>query len=411
VINLEIPRKFEFLVSQAHQVATEVFRSNSRKYDQTEHSYPKELDMLAAVIEGMNEGGALSGAGAGGVGGSGGKSNGAKADRDGNRNGSNMASLLGLIELSWGDVGLLLTMPKQGLGQAAIAAVANEEQLKRFGGKWAAMAITEPEAGSDSAAIRTTATLDEATGEYVLNGEKIFVTAGDRAELIVVWATLDRDQGRAAIKSFVVERDNPGLKLDRLEHKLGIRASDTANFVLDDCRIPRENLLGSPDIEPKRGFAGVMQTFDNTRPLVAGMAVGVARACLERTRELLSDAGVEIDYDTPGHAQSAAASEFIAMESDWEAARLLTLQAAWMADNKKPNSLQASMAKAKAGRTGTDIALRCVALCGSIGYGEGELLEKWARDVKILDLFEGTQQIQLLIISRLLLGKTSSELK
>jgi acyl-CoA dehydrogenase len=410
VINLEIPRKFEFLVSQAHQVATEVFRSNSRKYDDAEHSYPKELDMLAAVIEGMNEGGALSGAGAGGVGGaSNGKSNGAKADRDGNRNGSNMASLLGLIELCWGDVGLLLTMPKQGLGQAAIAAVANEEQLKRFGGKWAAMAITEPEAGSDSAAIRTTATLDG--DEYVLNGEKIFVTAGDRAELIVVWATLDRDQGRAAIKSFVVERDNPGLKLDRLEHKLGIRASDTANFVLDNCRIPKENLLGSPDIEPKRGFAGVMQTFDNTRPLVAGMAVGVARACLERTRELLTEAGLEIDYDAPPHAQSAAVSEFIAMESDWEAARLLTLQAAWMADNKKPNSLQASMAKAKAGRTGTDIALRCVALCGSIGYGEGELLEKWARDVKILDLFEGTQQIQLLIISRLLLGKTSSELK
>ncbi len=413
MINLEIPRKFEFLVSQAHQVATEVFRSNSHKYDQAEHSYPKELDMLAAVIEGMNEGGALSGAGAGGVGGgSNGKSNGSsKATENGNRNGSNMASLLGLIELCWGDVGLLLTMPKQGLGQAAIAAVANEEQLKRFGGKWAAMAITEPEAGSDSAAIRTTATLDEKTGEYVLNGEKIFVTSGDRAELIVVWATLDRNQGRAAIKSFVVERDNPGLKLDRLEHKLGIRASDTANFVLDDCRIPRENLLGSPDIEPKRGFAGVMQTFDNTRPLVAGMAIGVARACLERTRELLSEAGVEIDYDAPPHVQSAAASEFIAMESDWEAARLLTLQAAWMADNKKPNSLQASMAKAKAGRTGTDIALRCVALCGSIGYGEGELLEKWARDVKILDLFEGTQQIQLLIISRLLLGKTSAELK
>jgi acyl-CoA dehydrogenase len=406
VINLEIPRKFEFLVSQSHQVATEIFRPNSRKYDQAEHSYPKELDMLAAVIDGMNEGGALSGAGAGAVGG-----NGARADADGNRNGSNMASLLGLIELCWGDVGLLLTMPRQGLGQAAIAAVANEEQLKRFGGKWAAMAITEPEAGSDSAAIRTNARYDEETGEYVLNGEKIFVTSGDRAELIVVWATLDPKQGRAAIKSFVVERDNPGLKLDRLEHKLGIRASDTANFVLDDCRVPKENLLGSPEIEPKRGFAGVMQTFDNTRPLVAGMAIGVARACLERTRELLAEAGLEIDYDVPAHVQSAAASEFIAMESDWEAARLLTLQAAWMADNRKPNSLQASMAKAKAGRTGTDIALRCVALCGSIGYGEGELLEKWARDVKILDLFEGTQQIQLLIVSRLLLGKTSAELK
>jgi acyl-CoA dehydrogenase len=416
-INLETPRKFNQLVSQANQVAENVFRPNSRKYDRAEHEYPKELDMLAALIDGMNESGALGGAGAGTVGGGPagtGNGNGASAKAkqdDGVRNGSNLATVLGIIELCWGDVGLLLTMPRQGLGQAAIAAVANEEQLKRFGGKWAAMAITEPEAGSDSAAIRTTARLDEETGEYVLNGEKIFVTSGDRADLVVVWASLDREQGRAAIKSFVVERDNPGLKLDRLEHKLGIRASDTANFRLEDCRVPKENLLGSPEIAPKGGFAGVMQTFDNTRPLVAGMAIGVARACLERTKELLTEAGIEIDYDRPPHVQSAAASEFIAMESDWEAARLLTLKAAWMADNRKPNSLQASMAKAKAGRVGTDIALRCVALAGAIGYGEGELLEKWARDVKILDLFEGTQQIQLLIVSRLLLGKTSAELK
>src|SRR5437868_2068674 len=249
MINLETPRKFVGLVESSHQVATEIFRANSRKYDDAEHSYPKELDMLAAVIEGMNEGGALSGAGAGAVGGGSNGSSRAKDDRDSNRNGSNMASLLGLIELCWGDVGLLLTMPKQGLGQAAIAAVANEEQLGRFGGKWAAMAITEPEAGSDSAAIRTTASLDEETGEYVLNGEKIFVTAGDRAELIVVWASLDRSAGRRAIKSLVIERYNPGTKPNRLEHKLGIRASDTANFVLTDCRVPKENLLGSPEMD------------------------------------------------------------------------------------------------------------------------------------------------------------------
>jgi acyl-CoA dehydrogenase len=410
MINLEVPKKFNGLISQAHQVAAEVFRPNSRKYDLAEHEYPKELDMLAAVIDGMNDSGALGGAGAGALGGgpgANGSSNGARAGE--NRNGANMASLLGLIELCWGDVGLLLTMPRQGLGQAAIAAVANEEQLKRFGGKWAAMAITEPEAGSDSAAIRTTARLDG--DEYVLDGEKIYVTSGERAELVVVWATLDRGAGRSAIKSFVVERSNPGMILERLEHKLGIRASDTAAFRLENCRVPKESLLGSPDIAPKGGFSGVMQTFDNTRPLVAGMAIGVARACLERTRELLGEAEVTIDYDAPPHAQPAAACEYIAMESDWEAAYLLALQAAWMADNRRPNSLQASMAKAKAGRVGTDIALRCVALCGSVGYGEGELLEKWARDVKILDIFEGTQQIQLLIIARQLLGKTSTELK
>src|SRR6201994_5210493 len=170
MINLETPKKFDQLISQAHQVAGEILRPHSRRYDTLEHEYPKELDMLAAAIDGLNEGGALSGAGAGAVG-----SNGSQNHDGGNRNGSNMASLLGLIEMCWGDVGLLLAMPRQGLGQAAIAAVADDEQMTRFGGKWAAMAITEPEAGSDSAAIRTTAVYDEATEEYVLNGEKIYV--------------------------------------------------------------------------------------------------------------------------------------------------------------------------------------------------------------------------------------------
>jgi acyl-CoA dehydrogenase len=401
MINLEIPKKFKPLATQANQVATEVFRPISRKYDEAEHSYPKELDMLASLIDGMNEGSDIGGAGAAGV-------RREKSDDSENRNGSNLSTVLGIIELCWGDVGLLLSMPRQGLGNSAIASVATEEQLKQYGGKWAAMAITEPEAGSDSAAIRTTAELDG--DEYVLNGEKIFVTSGDRADLIVVWASLDRSKGRAAIKSFIVERDNPGLKLDRLEHKLGIRASDTANFTLQNCRVPKEALLGDPDVKEK-GFAGVMETFDNTRPLVAAMAVGVARASLEETRKHLKQVGVGVDYDTPALSQHAAAARFLEMEADYEAAWLLTLQAAWMADNNKPNSLQASMAKAKAGRTCVDVALGCVELCGSVGYGENDLLEKWARDAKILDLFEGTQQIQLLIVARQLLGKSSSELR
>src|SRR6201994_1242052 len=260
MINLEIPKKFKPLVNQAHQVATEVFRPISRKYDEAEHDYPKELDMLASLIDGMNEGSDMGGAGAAGVRRS---SNG--SDPDENRNGSNLSTVLGIIEMCWGDVGLLLALPRQGLGNSAIASVADEDQLARYGGRWAAMAITEPEAGSDSAAIRTTAVPDG--DEYVLNGEKIYVTAGERADLIVVWATLDRAPGRAAIKSFVVERSNPGMKLDRLEHKLGIRASDTAAFTLEDCRVPKENLLGSPEIEVTNGFAGAMQNFDNTRPL------------------------------------------------------------------------------------------------------------------------------------------------
>jgi acyl-CoA dehydrogenase len=403
MINLEVPKKFSFVVGQARQVAEEVFRPISRAYDRAEHERPKELDMLAAAIEGLEESGNLSGAGASGVR----RDEGPGADA--NRNGGNLSTVLSIMELCWGDVGLLLSMPRQGLGNAAIASVADEEQAERFAGKWAAMAITEPEAGSDSASIRTTAVLDG--DEYVLNGNKIYVTAGERADLVVVWATLDPSLGRAAIKSFVVERDNPGMKLVRLEHKLGIRSSDTAEFVLDDCRVPKENLLGDPEINTQGGFAGAMQTFDNTRPLVAAMAVGLTRACLDETTRQLAAAGVEIDHTRPAAVQTSAAAELLAMEADYEAARLLTLQAAWMADNAKPNSLQASMAKAKAGRTCVDVALRCVALCGSTGYGETELLEKWARDAKILDIFEGTQQIQLLIIARRLLGKSSAELR
>ncbi len=403
-INLDDPRKFRPLAGQAHQVAMNMLRPISRKYDKAEHAYPKELDMLAAMIDGLSESGAGEGAGAAGV-----RREDSPEEAGAVKNGSNLASVMSIAEMCWGDVGLLLSMPRQGLGNSAIASVADEEQSKRFEGVWAAMAITEPGTGSDSANITTTAVLDG--DEYVLNGEKIFVTSGERADAVVVWATLDRDLGRAAIKSFVVPKGTPGMRVERLEHKLGIKASDTATIILDDCRVPRENLLGSPEIDTKQGFAGAMATFDNTRPLVASMAVGCAKAALDLTRELLEQAGVEIDYDRPALSQSAAAARFLQLEADWEAAHLLMLQAAWMADNRRPNSLEASMAKAKAGRVGSDVTLSCVELAGSLGYSEVELLEKWARDSKILDIFEGTQQIQQLIVARRVLGLTSAELR
>ncbi|WP_121251428.1 acyl-CoA dehydrogenase family protein [Nocardioides ferulae] len=404
MINLDDPKKFRALAGQAHQVAMNMLRPISRKYDQAEHAYPKELDMLAAMIDGLSESGAAEGAGAAGV-----RREEDEREAGGVRNGSNLASVMSIAEMCWGDVGLLLSMPRQGLGNSAIASVANEEQAKRFEGVWAGMAITEPGTGSDSANIKTTAVKDG--DAYVLNGEKIFVTAGDRCDAVVVWATLDRDLGRAAIKSFVVPKGTPGMRVERLEHKLGIRSSDTATIIFEDCRVPAENLLGSPEIDTKQGFAGAMATFDNTRPLVASMAVGCARASLDLTRDLLEQAGVVVDYDRPAHTQSAAAARLLQMEADWEGARLLMLQAAWMADNRKPNSLEASMAKAKAGRVGSDITLGCVELAGSVGYREGELLEKWARDSKILDIFEGTQQIQQLIVARRVLGLTSAELR
>ncbi|MDQ8935752.1 acyl-CoA dehydrogenase family protein [Acinetobacter rudis] len=399
-MNLQNPKKFKMLIDQANEVAINILRPISRKYDKAEHQYPKELDMLAALVDGMNEGGDGLNAGA------------AVAKRgiqdEQNKNGINMSTALSVIEMCYGDTALLLSMPRQGLGNSAIAAVANEEQLKRFHGIWAAMAITEPDCGSDSAAIRTTAQKDG--DEYILNGEKIFVTSGARADAVVVWATLDKKLGRAAIKSFVVPKGTAGMTVERLEHKLGIKASDTAVIRFINCRIPAANLLGHADIDVAKGFAGVMETFDNTRPLVAAMAVGCAKASLERIKEIFKDY-LDDDYSTPYLKCSHIAAQIYKMEAEWEAARLLMLKAAWMADNRKPNSKEASIAKAKAGRVANEITLKCVELAGPLGYNEIELLEKWARDSKILDIFEGTQQIQQLIIARRELSKSSSELK
>jgi acyl-CoA dehydrogenase len=401
-INLEMPKKLQAVIEKGHQGAAEMLRPISRKYDLKEHAYPLELDTLANLFEGISAAKTISFAGA-------------EAFRDAegkgeNRNGANMSALLNALEVSWGDIALLLSVPRQGLGNAAISSVATPEQLERLGQDvWAAMAITEPSFGSDSAAVSTTAVLDG--DEYVINGEKIFVTAGSRATHIVVWATLDKSLGRAAIKSFIVPREHPGVTVERLEHKLGIKASDTAVIRFENARIPKDNLLGDPEIHVEKGFAGVMETFDNTRPIVAAMAVGVARAALEELRKILTDAGVEMSYDKPAHAQSAAAAEFLRMEADWEAGYLLTVRSAWQADNNIPNSKEASMGKAKAARVASDITLKAVEMAGTTGYSEETLLEKWARDSKILDIFEGTQQIQQLVVARRLLGLSSSELK
>ncbi|BBX93769.1 acyl-CoA dehydrogenase family protein [Mycolicibacterium boenickei] len=404
-INLEMPRKLQAVIEKGHQGAAEMLRPISRKYDLAEHAYPVELDTLATLFEGISSAKTISFAGA-------------EAFRDdantkGEKvtvNGANMSALLNALEISWGDVALLLSVPRQGLGNAAISSVATPEQLERLGKDvWAAMAITEPGFGSDSAAVTTTAALDG--DEYVINGEKIFVTAGSRATHIVVWATLDKSLGRAAIKSFIVPREHPGVTVERLEHKLGIKASDTAVIRFENARIPKDNLLGDPEIHVEKGFAGVMETFDNTRPIVAAMAVGIARAALEDLRAILTEAGIEISYDKPAHAQSAPAAEFLRMEADWEAGYLLTVRSAWQADNSIPNSKEASMGKAKAARVASDITLKAVEMAGTVGYSEQTLLEKWARDSKILDIFEGTQQIQQLVVARRLLGLSSAELK
>lgn len=401
MINLEIPKKLQQVQQMAHQLSATVFRPISRKYDRIEHcDTPEELKPVAQMMAAMRPSRAKPDAGDSADGGA--------------KNGANLTGIVGMEEMCWGDVGLMLSIPGTGLGNAAIQAVGTDEQKEEFGKLYCAMAITEPGAGSDSAAVSTTAVLDG--DEWVLNGTKIYCTAGQRCDAVVVWATLDKSLGKAAIKSFIVPRDNPGMSLLRVEDKMGLRISDTAALSLEDCRIPKANILGSPDIANteaarKKAFGGVMQTFDNTRPQVAAMALGVARAALEITREILEQEGVKADYSQTLYNSTALEAEIYRMEADLDAARLMTYKAAWMADNRQPNSKDASMCKAKAGRIGNYVTLKCVEICGELGYSERFLLEKLARDSKIIDIFEGTQQIQQLIVARNLLGLSSKELK
>jgi acyl-CoA dehydrogenase len=333
-------------------------------------------------------------------------------------------------ELCWGDAGLYLRMPTPALGGSAVAAAGTEEQKARFlarfrepGGTpiWGAMAITEPQAGSDAAAIQTTAQLDG--DEWLLNGTKIFCTAGEGASMapggfVVVWATVDRTAGRGGIKSFVVPAGTPGMKLVSLEKKLGIRASDTATLVFESCRVPRANLLGSAEVKKQsegktgdKGFKGAMATFDASRPIVAAMAVGVGRAALEYLLEALEAEGVRPRYDAAPAELTAFERDLIEMQAELQAARLLTWRAAALMNRGKPNNLEASMAKAKAGLAVTRITQKAVEILGPLGYSKKTLLEKWMRDAKINDIYEGTQQINQLIVARRILDYSSSALR
>jgi acyl-CoA dehydrogenase len=400
MINLVISEKMKQIQTSMNGMAKGMLRPIARKYDVNEHEYPKELDMFRSIK--IMGGGKKK------------KKEGEeprKEEKPGPKKlGTNLSTVISIEEMCWGDAGLLLSLPNAGLGNAAIAAVATDEQNERFGNKWAAMAITEPGSGSDSGSITATATLDG--NEWVLNGEKIFVTCADRCDVVVVWATIDKKAGKSGIKSFIVEKDRPGFKLEKLEHKLGIRASDTGTFVLDNCRIPKDNLLGSAEVKTAtEGFKGVMKTFDNTRPMVASMALGIARAALDFTREKLEESGIKLDYNKNPNNISSLEKEFYVMEANLEAMRLLTWRAAWMADNQEHNNLEASMSKAKAGRYGTLITQKCCELLGPLGYTQEYLAEKWMRDSKIMDIFEGTGQIQHLIVARNVLEMSSKQLK
>jgi acyl-CoA dehydrogenase len=396
-----LPDQLQKTQETMRMAAEFILRPISRKYDKAEHEPPVEMEQLnqAAAAQAAEKDSGM----------------GDDSIKSMDLKGRNLWAVISLEQMCWGDVGLFLARPGTGLGNAAIMAVGNPDQKTKWGKRWASMAITEPAAGSDSKNISTTAVLDG--DEWVINGEKIYVTDGDRCDCVVVWATLNKAMGKTAIRSFLVEKGTPGFSVARLEKKLGIRASDTATLIFDNCRIPRENLLGGKEeVEmdadaAKKSFGGAMQTFDNTRPMVAGMAIGLGQAALDMTRALLAEEGYEDNFGASMGQQTAIQYELEMLDAELEAARLLVYKSAWMMDNKMPNSKEASMGKAKAGRIGNKISLKCVEICSMQGFSEDHLLEKFSRDSKILDIFEGTQQIQQLIVARQVLNKSSAELK
>lgn len=421
-IEFEIPEHILQQQQMVKYIADSTMRPFSRELDENEHARPKEfIEALWPILSAQQQASLAKIE----------KQIEASANGDDpqqKKSGKVSNYYLGMMHmvemLSWGDTGIYLCLPSAALGGSAIEAVGTPEQklrlLKRFSeGEpvWGAMAMTEPNAGSDTSAIQTTAYFDDDANEWILNGEKIFCTSGGLAldesdGLVIVWATIDRNAGRAGMKPFVVEAGTPGVKVVKEEIKHGIRASNTVAISFNDARIPADNILGSRDVQSKggRGFKGAMATFDASRPLVAASAIGIARASVEFVKEKLAEEGIDIPYGTPYHKLTAVQRDVMEMEADLKAAYLLTMRSISLLDQKISNPLEASMAKVKAGKATTRITQKAVEILGMMGYTREWLVEKWMRDGRINSIYEGTDQINTLIVARRILGYSRKEL-
>ncbi|MGH2734634.1 MAG: acyl-CoA dehydrogenase family protein [Actinomycetota bacterium] len=327
-----------------------------------------------------------------------------------------MIAVVGSEELAWGDPAVLLNIPGPGLAAPSILAAGTPEQKKRFlddvfgvdseEPRFGALAVTEPQAGSDVSNVQTTAVRDG--DEWVLNGTKVYCTNGARADIVVVNATVDKSLGRQGQKFFVITKGTPGFVIGKIEKKMGIRASETAEFSLQDCRIPFDNILGGEEaLQGGRGttgsgFKGTMKAFDNSRPSVAAMALGIGRASYEYARDWAS---AELPMTTNFPRRNSIEQKLGAMKRELDAARALVWRAAWMADSKIPNSKEASMSKAFAPQAALRACIGAIQIMGPEGYSKEHLVEKWFRDIKVYDIFEGTGQIQRVVISRAILGR------
>jgi acyl-CoA dehydrogenase len=325
-------------------------------------------------------------------------------------------------ETFWGCAGIGLCIWGTGLPLAALAGGGTPEQLQEWAPQMfgtpddpavAAFAVTEPQAGSDVSSLRTRARRDG--DHWVLDGTKVFITNGGVAAVYLVVATVDPDLGHRGQATFIVHRDDPGIRPGKKEHKLGIRASDTSEVILEDCRIPAERVLGGLeklDDKLDRGRRGessgrsshALQTFERTRPAVGAQALGIARAALEFATGYAKE---RVAFGQPIIRHQAVAHRLADMAVEVEACRLLVRQAAWLAAAAAERTFEraeGSMAKLKAGETAVSVTEQAIQILGGYGYIKDFPVEKWYRDAKIYTIFEGTSEMQRKVIARALAG-------
>ena len=331
-----------------------------------------------------------------------------------------LAATVATEELFWGDAGIGLAIMGSGLAAAGIAASGTQEQIfewvpQCYGDdkdlKLGAFCASEPDAGSDVGGYRLSAKYDEAKDEWVLNGTKAWITNGGIADVHVVVAVVDPELGSKGHASFIVPPETPGLSMGQKYKKHGIKASHTAEVVLEDVRVPGRCLLGGKDKlderlarvrEGKSGNAqAAMQTFEATRPAVAAQAIGVARAAYEYSVEYAKERHA---FGRPIIKNQSIAFTLADMATEIDAARMLTWRAAWLAKHGEFKNAEGSMAKLKAGRVAVWSTERAIQILGGYGYTREYPVERWHRDAKIYDIFEGTEQIQQLVISRAISG-------
>ncbi|MFO1079355.1 MAG: acyl-CoA dehydrogenase [Reyranellaceae bacterium] len=309
------------------------------------------------------------------------------------------------LEESYGDT--RLRRSRTGLGQMIVNYAGTPEQVARWGRAELSIAITEPGAGSDPASVRTSARRDPATGEWILNGEKIYCSGFGGADGAFVMARGPEVNGVRPFMGFIVEKGTPGLALLGQVRKMGIRSWDTENFVLQDCRLPDFNRI---DVD----FKKIMYVFNGTRPMVGAMGLGVARALLDFTRGKLAEQGLAVRYEPGAGGRTVAEDRLLRMEALYDAALLSVLRCKWLEeqerDNPAANKVEAAMAKVLGGKAARRISQDCLELLGPQALSEEFLAEKWFRDARIFDIFEGAGEVNRLIVARWLLDYSAREL-